>query len=254
MDWILENFRNIRFLQIPKNSLVTTYLTSRLINKLTDQEFIYKLFQLLSYIRQLDCSFDFLVDQEYRIVSFKLTDFLEFIGTNKNNYQVQKLGEFLRSLQALPPMLRDVSNICFQSVNIFPYLKVFKKKSWYVQLAIAEELFFYKYPFYFPEVFLNYQSKYQLQAQVNFLLAFSVVEIEKVFNVEEFLDQFDISNSDLRKVKGYLIQTIVLAEDFKLIENEFVLVLKTKEVKTVTKLKTNLISRTKLIHFKELTK
>ena len=81
-----------------------------------------------------------------------------------------------------------------------------------------------------------------------------VVEIEKVFNVEEFLDQFDISNSNLRKVRCYLMQTFVLAEDFKLIENEFVLVLKTKKVKTVTKLTTNLISRTKLIHFKELTK
>ena len=101
---------------------------------------------------------------------------------------------------------------------------------------------------------MNYQNKYQLQAQINFLLAFSVVEIEKVFDVEEFLDQFDISNSNLRKVRRYLIQTFVLAEDFKLIENEFVLVLKTKKVKTVTKLTTNQISRTKLIHFKELTK
>jgi hypothetical protein len=252
-DWVVENFRNIRFLQIPKNSLVTTYLTNRLVNRLTDQEFIYKLFQLLSYIRQLDYSFGFLVDQEYLIISFKLTDFLEFIGANKNHYQVQKVGKFLKSLQTLPPMLSAISNICFQSINIFPYLKVFKKKSWYVQLAIAEEFYFYKYPFYFPEGFLNYQNKYQFQAQINFLLAFSVVEIEKVFDIEEFLDQFDISNSNLRKVRRYLMETFVLAEDFKLIENEFVLVLKTKKVKTVTKLTTNLISRTKLIHFKELT-
>jgi hypothetical protein len=86
------------------------------------------------------------------------------------------------------------------------------------------------------------------------LLAFSVLAIEKVFDVEEFLDQFDISNSNLRKVRSYLLQTFVLAEDFKLIENEFLLVLKTNKVKTVTKLTTNLISRTKSIHFKELTK
>jgi hypothetical protein len=123
--WVLENFRNIRFLQIPKNSLVTTYLTNRLVNRLTDQEFIYKLFQLLSYIRQLDYYFSFIVDQEYPIISFKLTDFLEFIGANKNHYQVQKLGKFLKSLQTLPPMLSTISNICFQSINIFPYLKVF---------------------------------------------------------------------------------------------------------------------------------
>lgn len=52
-DWMLENFRNIRVLQITKNSFVTTYLMNRLDNRLTDPEFLYKLFQLLSYIRQL---------------------------------------------------------------------------------------------------------------------------------------------------------------------------------------------------------
>lgn len=93
-----------------------------------------------------------------------------------------------------------------------------------------------------------------MQAQLSFLLAFSVLEIEKVFDVEEFLDQFHISNSNLRKVRSYLLQTFVLAQNFKLIQNEFVLVLKTNKVKTVTKLTTNLIGRTKLIHFKELTK
>ena len=253
-DWIVENFRNVRVLQIPKNSLVTTYLINTLYNRLNDQEFIYTLFQLLSYIRQLEYSFDFIVDQEYLIISFKLTDFLEFIGANNNHYQLQKLGKFFKYLQTLPPILSTISNICFQSINIFPYIRVFKKKSWYVQLAIAEEFYFYKYPFYFPKAFLNYQNKYQFQAQFNFLLAFSVLGIEKVFDVKDFLDQFDISNSNLRKVKSYLLQTFVLAQDFKLIENQFLLVLKTNELKTVTELTTNLISRTKLIYFKELTK
>ena len=197
---------------------------------------------------------DFIVDQEYLIISFKLTDFLEFIGPNNNHYQLQKLGKFFKYLQTLPPILSTISNICFQSINIFSYIRIFKKKSWYVQLAIAEEFYFYKYPFYFPKAFLNYQNKYQFQAQFNFLLAFSVLEIEKVFDVKEFLDQFDISNSNLRKVKSYLLQTFVLAQDFKLIKNQFLLVLKTNQLKTVTELTTNLISRTKLIYFKELTK
>jgi len=49
-----------------------------------------------------------------------------------------------------------------------------------------------------------------------------------------------------------LLQTFVLAQDFKLLEKLFILVLKTKKVKTVTELTTNQISRTKLIYFKEL--
>jgi len=68
-----------------------------------------------------------LIDQEYLIISFKFTDFLEFINANKNHHQVQKVGKFLKYLQTLPPMLSTISNTCFQSVTIFPYLKVFKK-------------------------------------------------------------------------------------------------------------------------------
>jgi hypothetical protein len=73
-------------------------------------------------------------------------------------------------------------------------------------------------------------------------------------DIEKFLDQFDLSNSDLRKVKDSLIQTFVLAKDYKLIVGKFVLVLKTGKKKEVSKLTTNLISRTKWIYFKELTK
>lgn len=82
-------------------------------------------------------------------------------------------------------------------------------------------------------------------------MAFSSVKIEKVFEVEEFLDQFNLSNSNLRQVKICLMETFVLAKDCKMIEGEFVLVLKTNKVKTLTKLTTNLISRAKSIHFKE---
>lgn len=67
-DWMLENFRNIRVLQNTNNSLVTTYLRNRLDYRLIDPEFLYKLFQLLSYIRQLEYSFGFIVNQEYLII------------------------------------------------------------------------------------------------------------------------------------------------------------------------------------------
>ena len=111
----------------------------RLENRLTDQEFIYKLFQLLNYIRQLDYFFDFIVNQEYLIMSFKIIDFLKFIGDSKNHYHFQKLGKFFKYLQTLPPMLITIFNFYFQSVNIFSYLKIFKQRSWYIQLAFAEE-------------------------------------------------------------------------------------------------------------------
>ena len=124
-----------------------------------------------------------------------------------------------------------VWNSCFKSVNIFPYVKVFKKRYWYVQLAVAKEIYESKYPFYFPKEFLNCQKKYQLQARIAFFFAFSVVGIEKVFDVEEFLDPFDISNSNLGKVKVCLMETFALMQESKLIKDELVLVLKTKKEK-----------------------
>ena len=96
----------------------------------------------MSYIRQLDSFSDYIVDQEYQIISFKFRDFLEFIDANNNHYQVRKLGNFLSSLQTLPPMLSAVSNNCFKSINIFSYIKVFKKKSWYVKLDVAKEIYY----------------------------------------------------------------------------------------------------------------
>ena len=78
---------------------------------------------------------------------------------------------------------------------------------------------------------MNCQKKYQLQARIAFFFAFSVVGIEKVFDVEEFLDPFDISNSNLGKVKVCLMETFALMQESKLIKDELVLVLKTKKEK-----------------------
>ena len=251
-DWVLENFRKLRILRMPENVLVSTYLTNKLWNTVEEKELLYKLFQLLSYIRHLEYSFSWIVDQEYRVVSFKLRDFLEFIDSKNNHYQVIKFGKFLNFLQSLPPMLSVISEDCFKSTNIFPYIKVFKKKSWNVQLAIAEELYDYRYPFYFPKYFLNSKNKYASQAKISFWIAFSVKRVNKILNVEEFFAQFKVSNSNLGEVKKALIETFLLAKDSKMIEDEFVVILKTEKKKMVRKLTTNLISRTKLIFFNEL--
>lgn len=51
---MLNSFRKIRFLEMLGNVLVSTYLTNKLSNTLEEKELLYKLFQFLSYIRQLE--------------------------------------------------------------------------------------------------------------------------------------------------------------------------------------------------------
>lgn len=53
------------------------------------------------------------------------------------------------------------NNKSFRSVVAFPYLSVEKKGGyWNVTLPIARELYFYQYPFQFPNFFQTYSNKY----------------------------------------------------------------------------------------------
>jgi hypothetical protein len=103
------------------------------------------------------------------------------------------LVDFFKSLQSLPTVLEDFSKGSFRSILIFPYLEVIREKSWTVKLAIAEKVYFYRYPFYFPKEFLTYDDTYDLRAKMFFLLSFGTTELEKELWIEEFLDKADIS-------------------------------------------------------------
>ena len=95
--------------------------------------------------------------------------------------------DFLKSLQRLPPVLEDFSSESFRSILIFPYLEVRKEKSWKVELAIAEKVYFYRYPFYFPQDFLTYDDVYDLRA-----LSFSTTELSKEFQIQPSWDLLSV--------------------------------------------------------------
>ena len=139
---------------------------------------------MLSYIRTLESSANWISNENYRVISFRMSEFLEFLGKKKTNYyQIRKLVDFLKSLQSLPLVLEDFSKDSFQSILIFPYLELRREKSWTVKLAIADKVYSYRYPFYFPEEFLTYDNAYDLRAKILFLLSFSTTELEKEFKI-----------------------------------------------------------------------
>jgi hypothetical protein len=90
-----------------------------------------------------------------------------------------------------------------------------KEKSWKVELAIAEKVYFYRYPFYFPEKFLTYDNVYDLRAKIFFLLSFSTTELEKEFRIQEVLDQVNISRQKMRRLRKSIILIFEDAQNLK---------------------------------------
>jgi len=235
------------------NCLLTTYVKNISFDELENQEFFYKLFQLLSYIKTLKSSVNWISNESYRIISFRVSEFLEFTGKEKTNYyQIRKLVNFLESLQSLPPIRQYFSDGGFQSALIFPYLEVRRKKSWCVELAISERLYFYPYPFSFPKNFLICDQKYQLRVQLFFLKSFSISNLKKEFQIEKFFQTFSVSNSKTKDLRNYMIELFASLESSKRIEPGFEVLLKTNQRKKVDKLTLKLISGAKSIFCTEM--
>ena len=77
-DWLKENFRKIRSTQTYENCLIATYLSTLPLETLEKQKFLYQLLQLLSYIRTLESSVNWISNENYRMISFRLRVFEVF--------------------------------------------------------------------------------------------------------------------------------------------------------------------------------
>lgn len=127
-DQLLANFKRVKKSLIQEvliNSLSTSYLTEKPTHDLTKVEFLYRLIQLLNYIKSLEGSSKSISmgNRTYQIFQFPVNHFLEFIGKSKNNhYQVKKLVEFLKSLQTIEPNLKNVNSLMENLLRILKLL------------------------------------------------------------------------------------------------------------------------------------
>ena len=95
----------------------------------------------------------------------------------------------------------------FQSLLCFPYVDIQKQgNSWVVKVAISKLLYDYYYPFSFPNTFLTYKNIYDLQIKLKVIEAISTISLEKVFYVEVFLEQFNISTSKKAIIKKHIVK------------------------------------------------
>ena len=103
-------------------------------------------------------------------------------------------------------------------------------------MAVSERLYFYQYPFSFPNNFLICNQKYQLRVQLFFLQSFSISSLKKEFQIEKFFQTFSVSNSKTKDLRNYMIQLFASLESSKRIEPGFEVLLKTNQRKKVGKL------------------
>lgn len=96
---------------------------------------------------------------------------------------MEKIKKFLEQLQT-GIFLTSFDDTRFQSLVAIPQVKLeksLKQKYWIARVWLFEELFYYKYPFSFPNIFQTKLTKDQLEVRFKFIQVFSFINIEKVF-------------------------------------------------------------------------
>ena len=85
-----------------------------------------------------------------------------------NQSEREKLIFYFSQLQKLDPIVKVFSNIAFRSYVCFPYVDCANPsgKSWVIEVLAAEKLFFFPYPFQFPNFFVKYRNKYDFEVKL----------------------------------------------------------------------------------------
>ena len=256
-DWLLNRVRKIAEKQELDSFLVTNYLKNSHLTSFGEKEYLFQFFQFLTFIRRFKGVKQYNGDQAYYFITFPVSDFLRFTSVpgvrRKKQYQLNKILNFLLSLQKLNPIVQIFSDASFKSFVIFPYLAVVKKgKSWIARISISEQLYSYRYPFFLPKEFLLYKNKYEMEVKLKLIQSFSVSNLEKKFGVEKFLNQFFIPNKKQTEVKKLIIELFDELKNHKLIEPEFGIVHKNCSYTRVKQLSPLLITKSKDIYFHEI--
>jgi NRPS condensation-like uncharacterized protein len=132
-DWLQIGLRKIvstkKKSETNFNFLVSSYLRKDCLDSFVQKKQFFKLIQLLSFIRSLEYSKQFIDDQVYYVMEFAVMDFISFRGGNaKSTYQRTKALEFLTSLQDIKPLIQKFSNNEFRRSVMFPLFETDKTK------------------------------------------------------------------------------------------------------------------------------
>ena len=171
---------------------------------------------------------------------------------NNNHYQLTQIRNFLQDLKQNTPDINIFSDDYFRSAASIPFVEIQKEhKSLVAKVLIAEQLYWYQYPFSFPSSFISYQTNYELQVKFQIIQVMSQNSLEKVFYVKVFLDQFNVHQQKKAQLKKLISKAFKELQDSQLIQNQFQLITKSGKIQQINQLIPLRIGQSEIIRFYE---
>jgi hypothetical protein len=223
LEWLVIKLRSIRPEHVPNLIFKMDYISS--IDRIEDQRKVVQFLKFLVYVKDLEYVTQSLGSTSYRCVTFRFRHFLKFYDpslTSISHYKIQKWKEFFKKLQTdfLLEMFRDHK---FQKLISIPKVEFLKERHWIVKVWIVDELFYYNYPFAFPDMFYPTISKTKFAVQFELIRVFSANGLEKRFEIQQFIKNYSstLSNQSIREIKEIFVELVQILEQNNLIQPTF---------------------------------
>ena len=233
-DWLAEKLRPLRVnLKVYSNTTLCSDYIGIKVKMIEPKKFIMFL-KFLKFINSLDYKTQIFDGDSYRLVLFRVKDFLDvshfYYNSQNEYYKMQKTIEFIRYLQQ-NVFVTCFTDYYFKSCLTIPKLELYKckkSKCWLTRILLLEELFHYQYPFKYPDLFDTENNKFnkdQYLVRFEFIRVFSIKSPTKHFYLREFFQQHPVSNKRIRHMKQIFIELIRQFYQIRLINSKVKLML-----------------------------
>lgn len=190
--------------------------------------------KFLKFTASLDYKTEIFDGDSYRIIIFRVKDFLDvshsYYNSQNEYYKMQKTRDFFRDLQQ-NLFMRCFTDDYFKSLVTIPKIELYKckkSKCWLTRISLLEQLFDYQYPFKYPDLFETESiklNKDQYLVGFEFIRVFSSKNATKNFYLREFFQQHPVSNKRIRDIKRIFIELTQEFYQFGLIDSKVKLML-----------------------------
>lgn len=204
-----------------------------MVGSLEPKKFIMFL-KFLKFTASLDYKTEIFDGDSYRIIIFRVKDFLDvshsYYNSQNEYYKMQKTRDFFRDLQQ-NLFMRCFTDDYFKSLVTIPKIELYKckkSKCWLTRISLLEQLFDYQYPFKYPDLFETESiklNKDQYLVGFEFIRVFSSKNATKNFYLREFFQQHPVSNKRIRDIKRIFIELTQEFYQFGLIDSKVKLML-----------------------------